>query len=80
MEHNSFVKKGAVAFRVGAPHFAISAISSGYTLQWSVTGGATDTWNDLDDVPANTNWPVLNSPGGVFFRLYGNTKEFTVSY
>lgn len=68
---------GEAAFGVNSSSFGISASASGYTLQWSVDN---IHWDDLDDVDADTNWPVSNAPTWAAYRLKGNTSHVVITY
>ena len=64
-------------FQVPAENFGIGSSSTGYTLQWSVDSV---NWDDLDTVDEDTNWPVVNSAPGFWYRLKDNDGKVKIVY
>lgn len=64
---------GEQPFQVGAPNFAISPSSSGYTLNFSADGVNFTPWDE--STAANTTQVVVDAARGMYFFLDGNTDD-----
>jgi hypothetical protein len=60
-------------FQARGSKVAISATTSGYTLQYSVDGRDFDDYQE--SIPANENLIVSDVISGMFFKLAGNTDD-----
>lgn len=74
--NEKYIVEGDNEFRTNNPNFCIGP-TSGCTLQFSADRA---TWTDADAIPAGVNWPVVNAPRNLWFRLNGNTRSVTIVY
>jgi hypothetical protein len=63
-------------FRCSGNAVAISATTSGYTLNYSVDGNTWTAWGEA--TPANEACVINGVVPGMYFKLVGNTDEITV--
>lgn len=76
---------GEQEFFISKHSFAISASTSGYTLQQSSNHkpegqDVSATWSDVSDtIPANKQHNVVGMPSNLWYRLHNNTASVIIT-